>query len=300
MNDFHKSVLLRESVNGLNINPSGTYVDVTFGGGGHSREIINQIQNGRLIAFDQDREAIKNMINDTSRFTMINKNFRHLKTELNNYNISAIDGLIADLGVSGYHFTDNNRGFSLKYNASIDMRMDQNLEKNGSFILNNYNKENLAKIFREYADFQNPNFLVDSIIEFRKKNQINTTFDFKKIFNRDIIGQKENKFFARLFQAIRIEVNDEINALKELLRQSLEILKPSGRLVILSYHSVEDRLVKSFMKFGNFENCLVKDFFGNPLTPFKVLTKKPITPSRSEINLNNKSRSAKLRVCEKL
>ena len=211
-----------------------------------------------------------------------------------------IDGLIADLGVSAHHFTNNQRGFSVKYNASLDMRMDHNLETTAFDILNNYNRKNLARIFREHSDFKSPNFIVNSIINFREKKTINTTFDFKNIFNINIPKNKENQFFARLFQAIRIEVNDEINSLKELLKQSLEMLNPSGRLVIISYHSIEDKIIKSFMKFGHFSNYACKDFFGNMLFPFRVITKKPITPSKIELKNNNKSRSAKLRICEKL
>ncbi|MBF25669.1 MAG: 16S rRNA (cytosine(1402)-N(4))-methyltransferase [Flavobacteriales bacterium] len=300
MNEFHKSVLLKDSVEGLKIKPNGIYVDVTFGGGGHSREIIKSIIEGKLIAFDQDKEAIKNKIIDKKNFMIFNKNFKNLKTQLNSINIFAIDGLIADLGVSAYQFTDNERGFSLKYDANLDMRMDQDLEKTAFDVINKYNRENLSRIFKDYADFKNPNFIVDEIISSRNSKIIQTTFDLKKIFNNKTIGLKDNKFFARIFQAIRIEINDEINILKELLSQSLELLRPKGRLVVLSYHSAEDKIVKSFMKYGNFLNTPKKDFFGNISTPFRLVTKKPIVPSVTEINQNNKSRSAKLRICEKL
>jgi 16S rRNA (cytosine1402-N4)-methyltransferase len=300
MNEFHKSVLLKDSVEGLKIKPNGIYVDVTFGGGGHSREIIKSIIEGKLIAFDQDKEAIKNKIIDKKNFMIFNKNFKNLKTQLNSINIFAIDGLIADLGVSAYQFTDNERGFSLKYDANLDMRMDQDLEKTAFDVINKYNRENLSRIFKDYADFKNPNFIVDEIISSRNSKIIQTTFDLKKIFNNKTIGLKDNKFFARIFQAIRIEINDEINILKELLSQSLELLRPKGRLVVISYHSAEDKIVKSFMKYGNFLNTPKKDFFGNISTPFRLVTKKPIVPSVTEINQNNKSRSAKLRICEKL
>ncbi len=300
MNEFHKSVLLQDSVDGLNINPQGIYVDVTFGGGGHSKEIIKNLNTGKLIAFDQDKEAIKNEIIDKNKFMIFNKNFKYLKKELSSINISAIDGLIADLGVSAYHFTNNKRGFSLKYDANLDMRMDQNLGKTAYDIINKYNHNNLARIFKEHADFKNPNFIVDAIIDFRNKKTIQTTFDLKKVFHNNSFGNKDNKFFARIFQAIRIELNDEINVLKDLLNQSLDLLKPSGRLVVISYHSVEDKIVKSFMKYGNFSSSPEKDFFGNIFSPFKLITKKPITPSIIEINQNNKSRSAKLRICEKI
>ena len=300
MNNFHTSVLLNESINGLMINPNGIYVDSTFGGGGHAKSILNKLKKGRLIAFDQDKAALKNSIKDDLRFIMINKNFRYLKQQLELLGISTIDGLIADLGVSAYHFTDNNRGFSLKYNSSIDMRMDGDIDQNGAHILNTYSRKDLSRIFREHADFKNPKFIVDPIVNSRVQNPINTTFELKDLFPQVIQSENKNKFFARIFQAIRIEVNDELTALKELLQQCLDIIKPSGRLVIISYHSIEDRLVKSFMKFGNFRNSPNKDFFGNPSRPFRIINKKPITPSITELKSNNKSRSAKLRICEKI
>ena len=282
------------------INPNGIYVDSTFGGGGHAKSILNKLKKGRLIAFDQDKAALKNSIKDDLRFIMINKNFRYLKQQLELLGISTIDGLIADLGVSAYHFTDNNRGFSLKYNSSIDMRMDGDIDQNGAHILNTYSRKDLSRIFREHADFKNPKFIVDSIVNSRVQNPINTTFELKDLFPQVIQSENKNKFFARIFQAIRIEVNDELTALKELLQQCLDVIKPSGRLVIISYHSIEDRLVKSFMKFGNFRNSPNKDFFGNPSRPFRIINKKPITPSITELKSNNKSRSAKLRICEKI
>ena len=300
MSDFHTPVLLDQCIEGLNISPKGIYVDATFGGGGHSRSIISKLSGGKLIGFDQDKAALVNVIDNDNRFTMINKNFRYLKESLLNLNIHSIDGLIADLGVSSYQFSNNNRGFSLKYDANLDMRMDYDLEKDAADILNNYNAKNLSRIFREHADFNSPNFIVKKILDARKKQSINTTFEFKQLFGSAISGKQENKFFARLFQAIRIEVNDELNCLKELLKQSLEILNPSGRLVVISYHSLEDKIVKNFMKFANFSNSPAKDFFGNPSLPFKVITKRPIVASDAEVKFNNKARSAKLRVCEKL
>ena len=282
------------------INPNGIYVDSTFGGGGHAKSILNKLNKGKLIAFDQDKAALENSIKDDKRFIMINKNFRYLKQQLALLGISTIDGLIADLGVSAHHFTDNNRGFSLKYNASIDMRMDRDMDKNGVDILNTYSRRGLSRIFREHADFQNPKFIVDSILKSREKNPIKTTFELKALFDKEMQFENKNKFFARIFQSIRIEVNDELNALKELLQQCLDVIKPSGRLVVISYHSIEDRLVKSFMKFGNFFNNPNKDFFGNASRPFRLINKKPITPSIAELKSNNKSRSAKLRICEKI
>mgnify|MGYP001321144037 CR=1 FL=1 len=300
MTKFHEPVLLDEAVGGLNIQVNGIYVDVTFGGGGHSREILHQLRDGQLIVFDQDQEAITNKISDDNKVIMINKNFQHLKLELDSLGISFVDGIIADLGVSGYHFTNNKRGFSLKYDSILDMRMDQNLKQNGVDVLNNYNRENLVRIFRDHADFKRPHSIVDTIMCARQKNIIQTTFELKYVLKKYVSQKTENKFFARIFQAIRIEVNDEINSLKSLLNQALKVLSPSGRLVVISYHSIEDKIVKSFMKFGNFSSSADKDFFGNSFHPFNVITKKPITPSSLEIQLNNKARSAKLRISEKI
>tara|TARA_A100001011_G_scaffold395423_1_gene490397 strand:+ start:981 stop:1883 length:903 start_codon:yes stop_codon:yes gene_type:complete len=300
MNDFHTPVLLAESLNGLNVKPNGVYVDATFGGGGHSSAIMDKLIDGYLIVFDQDQAAVENTIKSDLRFKMICDNFRNLKEQLSLINIFKIDGLIADLGVSSYQFTDNKRGFSIKYDANIDMRMDETIKKDGVFVLNNYNRENLTRILKDHSDFKSPKFIVDSIIKHREKKTIRTTFDLKNIFINRVPKAQENKFFARLFQAVRIEVNDEINALKDLLSQSLQLLRPQGRLVIISYHSVEDKIVKSFMKFGNFSNTLKTDFFGNQKRPFKLIAKKPIAPSLLEIKANNKSRSAKLRICEKI
>ena len=300
MSDFHTPVLLNEAIEGLNIFKNGIYVDATFGGGGHSRLIMSKLSDGKLIGFDQDKDALVNSIHDDNRFIMINKNFKHLKEELSNLNIHTIDGLIADLGVSSHHFTDNQRGFSLKYDSKLDMRMNHDLEQDAAYILNNYNAQNLSRIFREHADFHSPKSIVKTILKHREKKSIKTTFEFKKLFNLPLSNKQENKFFARLFQALRIEVNDELNSLKELLTQALDVLKPSGRLVVISYHSLEDKIVKNFMKFGHFLNSPVKDFFGNPSFEFKLINRKPIVPSDHEIKLNNKARSAKLRVCEKI
>ena len=300
MTKYHEPVLLIEAIKGLKIRPEGIYVDVTFGGGGHSKEILKKLTTGRLIAFDQDQDSLINTIKDDNRFIMINSNFRQLNTRLQQIGISMVDGIIADLGVSAYHFSDNGRGFSLKYDSVIDMRMDKNLKKDGRYILNKYNQHNLDRIFREHADFNNPRSITSLIIKARKIKEITTTFDFKKILQPLVSKHNENKFFARLFQAIRIEINDELNALKELLIQSKSILKPSGRLVVIAYHSLEDVLVKRFMKFGGFLNFQEKDFFGHTKPIFKLITKKPIIPSESELINNTNSRSAKLRICEKI
>ncbi|MAQ70501.1 MAG: 16S rRNA (cytosine(1402)-N(4))-methyltransferase [Flavobacteriales bacterium] len=300
MSKFHEPVLLDDAIKGLNIRPNGVYIDLTFGGGGHSKEILKNLQDGYLIAFDQDQEALRNGKWNNDRFIMINKNFSDLNKELQRLKFCNVDGIIADLGVSSYQFSDNNRGFSLKYNSIIDMRMDKNLKKDGVFVVNKYSRQELGRIFKEHADFKNPTFIVDAIIKHRNKHSINTTFDLKNIFQNSIPEQFHNKFFARLFQSIRIEVNNEIHVLKSMLRQAQELLVPTGRLVVISYHSIEDKIVKSFMRCGNFLNSQEKDFFGNPITPFKLITKKPIVPTDMEIKLNNKARSAKLRICEKI
>ena len=300
MSKFHEPVLLDDAIKGLKIRPNGVYVDLTFGGGGHSKEILKNLKDGYLIAFDQDQEALRNGKWNNDRFIMINKNFSDLNKELQRLKFCNVDGIIADLGVSSYQFSDNNRGFSLKYNSIIDMRMDKNLKKDGVVVVNKYSRQELGRIFKEHADFKNPTFIVDAIIKHRNKHSINTTFDLKNIFQNSIPEQFHNKFFARLFQSIRIEVNNEIHVLKSMLRQAQELLVPTGRLVVISYHSIEDKIVKSFMRCGNFLNSQEKDFFGNPITPFKLITKKPIVPTDMEIKLNNKARSAKLRICEKI
>ena len=299
MNKYHLPVLLKESVDSLNIKSNGIYVDATYGGGGHSKEILNFLSSGLLVGFDQDQASLSNKIMNDKRFVMINANFRYLKKELSKKGIYSIDGLVADLGVSAYHFSDNKRGFSLKYNANIDMRMNQNLRKDGCYVINKYNKEELNRVFKEHADFKRPSVISDEIIMARKINPINTTFELKRILQNMCSKKNANQYFARIFQAIRIEVNDELNALKEMLIQAEEMLVSGGRLVVISYHSLEDVLVKRFMRFGDFSNQHKKDFFGNAYTPFYCINKKPIVPSNSEIKLNNKSRSAKMRICEK-
>ena len=297
MNNFHESVLLKESIDGMNLKSNGVYIDVTFGGGGHSKAILKQLNNGRLIAFDQDLAAIKNTISD-NKFTMIQDNFRNIKQALELNNIFTVDGIIADLGVSSHQFSDNARGFSIKYDSYIDMRMSPYSSIDGAFILNNYSQVDLNRIFRDYSDFTKPNLISLPIIRARSINVIKTVKDLLSVFS-GVSPKNRNKFFARIFQAIRIEVNDELNSLKELLDQSINILKPQARLVVISYHSVEDRIVKQFMKFGNTLGSPKKDFYGNLFSPFNIITKRPITPSNLELRKNNKSRSAKLRICER-
>ena len=299
MNEFHNPVMLTESISSLNINQNGIYVDATFGGGGHSKEILKQLNNeGRLIVFDQDSEAIlKNKIID-DRVIVMNKNFRYLKNCLMSVGINKIDGIIADLGVSSYQI-NTERGFSFNSKVELDMRMNTSASLSAQEVLNKYNKENLCRILKEHADFSNSQNLSEKIISYRKENYIKFSEDLLNLFSGCFYVPKKNQFFARIFQAIRIEVNDEINALKDLLSASLNVLKPKGRLVVISYHSTEDRVVKTFMKFGQFEAFAKKDFFGNQFRPFSLVNKKPIIPSSEEMNLNNRSRSAKMRVAEK-
>ena len=298
MNDFHNPVLLKRSVKGLKIKKDGFYVDSTYGGGGHSKEILNILgKEGKLVAFDQDDEAIdKNIIRD-ERLIMINNNFRYIKNCLNSIGISKVDGIIADLGLSS-HQINTSRGFSFNTDQELDMRMNKNSELSAQEILNGYDKENLSRMLNEHSDFKNCDKLAEKLISHRKIKKIITSNDLINVFSGFYYFPKRNQFFARIFQAIRMEVNDEINSLKELLTNTLEILNPGGRLVVISYHSIEDRLVKNFMKFGHFKSFPQKDFFGNKFSPFNLINKKPIVASSRELMLNNRSRSAKLRIAE--
>lgn len=293
---YHIPVLLEECIAGLNIQPDGIYVDVTFGGGGHSRSIMQQLnENGKLIAFDQDEDALNNTIND-SRFTLIHQNFRYLKNFLKFYNIEKVDGILADLGVSSYQFDQPEKGFSTRFDSDLDMRMDQRSNTTAADIINEYEWESLTKILRQYGELDNATKIADAIVTQRP---FSTTQELLGALSKFAPRNREAKFAAQIFQALRIEVNDEINALKELLKQSEKMLKEGGRLVVMSYHSLEDRLVKNFMKSGNFEGDIEKDFFGNPLVPFVCITRKPIVTNESELEKNSRSRSVKLRIAEK-
>ncbi len=296
--EYHNPVLLKECIDGLNINPEGIYVDVTFGGGGHSREILKHLTTGKLYAFDQDDDAVKNKIDDP-RFVLIKQNFRYLKNFLKLYNALPIDGLLADLGVSSHQFDEAERGFSIRFDAKLDMRMDQNGKVTAADVLNTYSEEDLKRIFRIYGEVDNAGYLASIIFHSRKTKAIETVNDLKVTITKCVKRGKENQYYAQVFQALRIEVNKELEVLEELLTQSLEVLKPNGRLVVMSYHSLEDRLVKNFMRSGKFEGEVEKDFFGNQLTPFKQITRKPIVPTTEELESNTRSRSAKLRVAEK-
>lgn len=299
MTEYHQPVMLSESVEGLNIQPEGTYVDVTFGGGGHSRAIMQQLgEGGRLLAFDQDADALQNSINDT-RFTLIHENFKHLKAFLRLNGVRQIDGLIADLGVSSHQFDEASRGFSTRFDAALDLRMDQRQALSAQALVNDYEEADLAKVLTLYGELPNARAMAKSICTQRREAPITTTFELREAVKRHLPHGQENKFLAMLFQALRIEVNGELEALQMMLEQSAQVLRPGGRLVVIAYHSLEDRLVKNFIKTGNFEGKLEKDFFGNPLTPFTQISRKAITPSEVELQRNNRSRSAKLRIAEK-
>ena len=299
MKMYHNPVLLDDSVKGLNIIPNGTYVDATYGGGGHSRVILKNLgPKGRLIAFDQDSDAHKNKIID-SRLKLIESNFKFLNNHLNYLQISQIDGLLADFGISSYQIDTKTRGFSIRFDYKLDMRMDQSQDIDAQYIINKYDREKLEKIFQNYGELRNYRRIVDIILSERKNNEIKTSGDLKRILAPISNSSEKNKFLAKVFQAIRIEVNDEINIIKSLLIQSSKILKKGGRLVCISYHSLEDRLVKRFIQNGTFESDAISDIYGNKELKFKKVGNL-ISPDQKEVRLNNRSRSAKLRVAEKI
>lgn len=296
---YHIPVLLNESVEALNIKPDGIYVDVTFGGGGHSRRILECLgEKGHLYAFDQDEDAAKNVIDD-SRFTFIQQNFRYMKNFLQLYCGGKVDGILADLGVSSYQFDTPEKGFSIRYNGRLDMRMNQSASVDAASIVNTYDVSSLASILSRYGELRNAMQIADAVVMAREANPIETTDDLKEVVARFLPRGSENKVLAQIFQALRIEVNEEMKVLELFLGQCADVLNPGGRLVVLSYHSLEDRMVKNFMKTGNAEGNLEKDFFGNHLTPYKLMSSKPILPSDEEIQINNRARSAKLRVAER-
>ncbi|TRX22519.1 16S rRNA (cytosine(1402)-N(4))-methyltransferase RsmH [Flavobacterium franklandianum] len=296
--EYHNPVLLQTSVDGLNIKPDGIYVDVTFGGGGHSREILSRLgPNGKLFAFDQDEDALANALRD-DRFTLINENFRFIKRFLRFYGVKSVDGILADLGVSSHQFDVAERGFSTRFDAELDMRMSQKNDLNAFRVVNEYDDANLRRVFLDYGELKNAPALAKTIIEAREYQPINTTDELKDILAKYLPEKVRNKVLAQIYQAIRIEVNQEMDVLKEFLEQSLEILNPGGRLSVISYHSLEDRLVKRYIKNGMFEGEPERDFFGNYSVPFKII-EKLIVPDNAEIKINNRARSAKLRIAEK-
>ncbi len=296
---YHVPALLRESIDGLNLKPDGIYVDVTFGGGGHSMEILKRIKNGRLIAFDQDDEADKNKPSD-KRFILLNQNFRFLKNNLLFNGITKIDGLLADLGVSFHQFDEPSRGFSFRQDAPLDMRMDKSSSVTAQHILNTLDEESLAAIFYNYGELKNSRRIAREIVASRSNGPVRTVSDIMDAVGKLAPYRQEHKFYARLFQSLRIAVNHEIDYLKEMLGQALDVLNPGGRLVVITYHSLEDRIVKNFMRTGNFEGIGNKDFYGNMETPFSIITKKGITPTDEEISVNNRARSARLRIAQKI
>jgi len=296
--EYHNPVLLKETVDGLNIKPDGVYVDVTFGGGGHSREIISRLgPNGKLFAFDQDEDAQANAIDDP-RFTLIPENFRFIKRYLRFYNIKEVDGILADLGVSSHQFDVAERGFSTRFDAMLDMRMSKKNDLDAFKVVNDYEEADLSRMFFDYGDLRNSKALASRIVEARKEKAITNTGELKQVLARFLPAHKSNKILAQIYQAIRIEVNHEMDVLKEFLEQSLEILKPGGRLSVIAYHSLEDRLVKRYVRNGMFEGEPERDMFGNFEVPFKII-EKLIVPTEEEIKINNRARSARLRVAEK-
>ena len=315
---YHVPVLLKESVDGLNIKPSGIYVDVTFGGGGHSREILSRIGNkGHLFSFDQDADAENNIfesedndINNTdtqkarrfvddSRFTFVRSNFRYLKNWMQYYGIEHIDGLLADLGVSSHHFDDESRGFSFRFDAPLDMRMNKRAGKTAADIINEYDEEQLADLFYRYGELKNSRRIAATLVAARKQAFIASTSDFIRAVEPLFSREREKKDMAKLFQALRIEVNHEMTALKEMLTSATALLTHGGRLSIITYHSLEDRIVKNVMKTGNIEGKVNQDFFGRIESPYKLINNKVITPSEDELSINSRSRSAKLRIAER-
>ena len=297
---YHIPALLEPTLKGLDIQPNGTYIDVTFGGGGHSRAIIARLgDNGQLYGFDQDLDAKANAIDD-KRFTFVYSNFRFMKNFMRYHGVDSVDGILADLGVSFHHFDDPERGFSFRWDGPLDMRMNRKATKSAAWYLENYPEERLAEIFSLYGELKNARKIAAAIVKARQEAPIATVEQFLSIINPFIDRRKEKKELAQAFQALRIEVNGEIDALKAFLEQSLELLKPGGRLAVITYHSLEDRLVKNFMRSGSLTGEIKQDFFVRNLSPFKLLTSKPIVPTEEEIEQNPRSRSAKLRIAEKL
>ena len=297
--DYHIPVLKQECIDGLNINANGIYVDATFGGGGHSRAILDKLgPHGKLIAFDQDKDALNNLIED-DRFLLINENFRFLKRFLKFHGFQKVDGILADFGVSSHQFNEAERGFSIRFDAALDMRMDQDQNLSAKQIINEYSEEKLSEIIRQYAELKMAPKLASAIVSARSQAPIETTLQLNKVLESFLPKTKSNKFLAQIYQALRIEVNQELEALKEFLKQSAEVLEQGGRLCLMSYHSLEDRLVKHFIRSGNFDDDIQKDFYGNIQRPLKKVGKL-IVPDNDEITQNNRARSAKLRIAEKI
>jgi 16S rRNA (cytosine1402-N4)-methyltransferase len=299
MNSYHDPVLLHESIEALNIKEEGVYVDATYGGGGHSRLILEKLgAKGHLLGFDQDEDALSN-VTENERFTFVHHNFKHLKRFLRLHAFRHVDGVLADLGVSSHQLDDADRGFSFRFDTDLDMRMNQQGDLTAADILNNYDADSLQQVFSLYGEVRNSKSLAQRIVNERNAQPLKRIGDFLQLIDPLIRGNR-NRYLAQLFQALRIEVNDEIGALKTFLEDALEVLKPGGRMVIISYHSLEDRLVKNFFKSGNFTGEPTKDFYGNIERPFKIITKKAFIPTADEIKINPRARSAKMRIAEKI
>ncbi len=299
MSSYHVSVLLDESIRGLNIDPEGVYVDVTFGAGGHSKEILKKLKSGSLIAFDQDVDSESNLLQD-DRLVFVRHNFRYMKNHLKVNGFPKVDGILADLGVSSHQFDVGERGFSTRFDGRLDMRMDQDSSLTAAVIVNEYDEVALQRVFTEGADLKNSKLLIQKIVDARNVKRIESTSELKEVLSGMTHPSKVAQFLARVFQALRIEVNEELGALKALLDQAKDVLKPGGRLVVISYHSIEDRMVKNYIKSGNFEGVLQKDLYGNVNRPFAPINRKVIMPNEDEIKDNSRARSAKLRIAERL
>ena len=297
---YHIPVLLKESVDGLDIQPDGIYVDVTFGGGGHSQEILKRLgENGHLYGFDQDADAELNIVND-DRFTFVRSNFRYLKNWMRYYEVEQLDGLLADLGVSSHHFDDESRGFSFRFNAPLDMRMNKRAGMTAADIVNTYTEEQLADVFYLYGELKNARKLASSLVRARQESPIITTGQLLELTEKLFAREREKKEETKLFQALRIEVNHEMDALREMLKGACQLLKPGGRLSVITYHSLEDRIVKNVMRAGNAEGKVEQDFFGKTKSPLHLINNRVIVPSAEELERNPRSRSAKLRIAEKI
>ncbi|GAB3983658.1 16S rRNA (cytosine(1402)-N(4))-methyltransferase RsmH [Spirosoma terrae] len=301
MTNYHEPVLLQACIDGLQLQTGGTYVDITFGGGGHSREILNQLEGGRLFGFDQDADARANaQAIDDSRLTFVASNFRNIKRYLRLYKVEQVDGILADLGISSHQIDTPERGFSTRFDAELDMRMNQHAERSAREVVNEYSEANLHRILGMYGEITNARTAASAIVSARSNRPIKTINDLKAALQRYAPRGKENKYFAQVFQALRIEVNEELQVLEEFLEQVPDLLKPGGRLVVMSYHSLEDRLVKNFINKGKFQGEVEKDLFGNELKPLRSITRKPIEATPDEVARNPRARSAKLRIAEKL
>ncbi len=301
MSNYHNPVMLQECIDGLNIDPDGIYVDVTFGGGGHAAAIVEKLEKGKLFGFDQDPDAVSNAKNlDSSKFKLIEANFRYLKKQLRFAGVRQVDGILADLGVSSHQFDEGERGFSTRFDGPLDMRMNQSKGVSAADLVNNYSAEELQRVFGMYGEIKNARTLAEEIQRNRQSGRIETIEQFKEAIARVVPKHREFKYWAKVFQALRMEVNEEMLALEEMLVQCEEVISPKGRLVVMSYHSLEDRLVKNYVRSGNLNGKGEKDFYGNLIRPFEPINRKPLVAQESEIEENGRARSAKLRIAERI